>query len=366
MGASALLLLAAPLLAAQRDDLLGDPYPFEIRPLDAAYGHLIEGAFREPLGLSFDAVAQELLVADSKAGRVGIFDAEGLPLFAFGGPRVLSDPRRLCADANGRIFVLDSEASQLKVFSYRGEPLEPLYFPAPPGEVGSIANIGSFERDAAGNWYIIDAEKQRALVYGPNLDFLFALRPGKEPFGRMTALAVAADGVIAVLDFRGSPVRLFDPEGHFLLAFGDRSLGLQGFAAPMAVEFDEYGYLFVVDMLRHDIKIFDREGRFCGRFGGWFGPYTGGRNPGEMLYPVDVAIAPQGAIYVAERFGNRVQLFSREARPGQGAPPAAGAPIEAASPRNQSSPSGESNGRNTGPDQRKEVPRRAGGDGGNA
>ena len=65
--------------------------------------------------------------------------------------------------------------------------------------------------------------------------------------------------------------------------------------------FDEEGRLFVVDMLRHDVKIFDIEGTFLGQFGGWFGPETGGRAPGEMLYPNDIAIAPDGhAFYIDE------------------------------------------------------------------
>ena len=76
--------------------------------------------------------------------------------------------------------------------------------------------------------------------------------------------------------------------------------------------FDEDEYLYVVDMLRHDVKIFNLDGRFQGLFGGWFGPQTRGRAPGEMLYPTAITIAPEGRIYVSERFGNRVQAFERQ------------------------------------------------------
>ena len=87
------------------------------------------------------------------------------------------------------------------------------------------------------------------------------------------------------------------------------------FTAAAAVAFDEQGFLYAVDLLKHDVKVFTVHGEFVARFGGWFSPETRGRSPGELLYPTDIAVDPAGPIYVAERYGQRVQVFQREPLP---------------------------------------------------
>jgi len=293
-------------------------YPYAVVPVDAIRGHLMNGWFKEPVDVHFDALAQELLVADSKNGLIGIFDPEGTPLFTFGGKQLLTDPRKVVTTEDGSIFVLDADQSEIKAFSYRGEILPPLRFayPATEEESGGVAKVNAFCRDAEGNWYVGDVDRPQVLVYDADLKLKFAIRP--EPagarFGVISGLAVAPDGAIAVTDFKETPVQLFDSKGRFLAGWGARDIGIENFSAPADVAFDEEGHVFVVDMLRHDVKIFSRTGEFRGFFGGWYSAETGGRGPGEMLYPSGITIAPDGFIYVAERFGQRVQIFTREPR----------------------------------------------------
>ena len=296
-------------------------YPYEIYPVDAIRGHLMEGEFREPTDVFFDAAARELYAVDSKNATIGIFNEEGVPLFAFGGVTRLMDPKLVKVTAQGTIYVLDSDPTTIKAFNYRGEPLEPVWFSSPEGDV----RVGAFTVDAAGNWYVADAERPRLLVYDAEGALLVSIprEDGVGEFVHITGVAVSAEGLIAVIDYKGTPVQIFDRVGHFVSGFGERDIGLQDFTAPVAVTFDEQGYLYVVDMLRHDVKIFDVKGVFQGMFGGWASPETAGRGPGEMLYPRGVAVAPGGAIYVAERFGNRVQIFGRRPKSAdEGAAPA--------------------------------------------
>lgn len=298
-------------------------YPYLVVPEDAIYGHLMNGYFKEPVAVHFDEDAQELLVADSKNGLIGIFDAEGIPVFAFGAQSVMTDPRRVASGADGSIFVLDSDQSEVKEFSYRGEIRAPRRFayPAIDDIGGGVARVSAFTLDAAGKWYVADSDLPQVLVYDAELNFEFAIRP--EPaaarFGLISSLAVADDGTIAVTDFKETPVQLFDRKGRFLVGWGERDIGVENFSAPVDVEFDEDGRVFVVDMLRHDVKIFSRSGDFLGVFGGWFSATTGGRAPGEMLYPSGIAIARGGFIYIVERFGGRVQMFIRRPRDGEDA-----------------------------------------------
>ena len=335
-------LLSATLLAAAAGAQSRPPpppapvYPLEIVPVDAIRGHLLEGPFVEPLGVCFDAEAHEVLVADSKNSLIGIYDPLGVPLFSFGGDRLLGDPRRVAVGADGMILVLDSTQSVIKRFSYRGEPLEPLSFayPAQGDEPAGSVRVASFALAPDGRLIVADADRPQVLAYSPDGELLFTIRPGKAAarFAGISDVAVSRDGLIAVTDLKETPVQIFDAQGRFLRGFGARDIAREDFTAPVAIEFDEDGRLFVVDMLRHDVKIFGPDGVFLGQFGGWFGPEGMGRRPGEMLYPTDIAIAPGGLIYVVERYGNRVQLFRRQARKGaesdsqQPAPPPAPEP----------------------------------------
>lgn len=313
------LLLAGAVAAQVRPGSEQGPvYPHEIVPVDAIRGHLMEGVFREPVGLCYDAAHDELFVADGKNGLIGIYDRDGVPLFTFGGPRLLTDPKHVEVGEDGTIYVLDAVQTQVKVFSYRGEPKDPLVFTYPETDTAEAgtARVGSFTLGPEGRFYVADLDLPQVLVYDPELHLERIIRPveGQSSFSAISGLAVSAQGLLAVVDFKATPVQVFDREGRFLLGFGAREIAREDFTAPIAVAFDGEGFLFVVDMLRHDVKIFTLDGKFAGSFGGWFSPETGGRSPGEMLYPTDIALAPEGRLYVAERFGNRVQIFDRRPR----------------------------------------------------
>lgn len=294
------------------------PYPWEVVPEDALHGYLSEGNFREPIGVFWERTAGELYVADSKNARIGIFDDEFTPVFSFGGAAVLLEPRTVLADGDGTIFVLDVARTELLRFNYRGEAEEPLRFlrPASSGEPAPIG-IAALARTADGGWLVADRDENRVWRFDADLAPAGELPPpiGRSHFDLVADVAVADDGLIAVCDQRGVPVvHVYDASGKLLAAFGEHDIGLDNFTSPIAVAFDESGYLYVVDLLRHDVKVFTPDGRFVSRFGGWFSPETRGRAPGELLYPSDVAIAPGGPIFVAERFGQRVQVFVRRER----------------------------------------------------
>lgn len=333
-AASVLLTMWA--LAPQTRDARGAPqqrtapptYPFTIEPRDALWGHLDEGRFREPMGVYFEPIARELYVADSKNGRIGIFDHEGTPLFTFGGSALLIEPKAVLASRDGTIFVLDSARADVREFSYRGELKHVLAFPRPstpmssnePSSSKSVESagavvVGSFTRDSAGRWYVIDRELLRVFVYTPERVFLREIPPpaGRTEFVAPSDVAVSPKGLVAVSDQRGAPaLHVYDAENRLVGAFGGRDIGLSDFTSAVGVAFDEHEYLFAVDMLRHDVKVFTADGRFMAHFGGWFAPETRGRAPGELLYPVDIEVAAEGPIFIAERFGQRVQIFDRK------------------------------------------------------
>lgn len=320
-SASSLLVLALLQSTRQRPEVQAPPpYPWNIEAQDAIYGHLSEGEFREPIGVFFEPTARELYVADSKNSRIGIFSADCIPVFSFGGAAVMLEPKSVLVDDQGTIHVLDAVRTELRRFNYRGEDAEPLSFtrPAPDGGVSEPLAIAAVTREPQGRWIVAERDSNRVWIFAADGAVVAELAPpiGKQSFGSVSDVAVSNTGLIAVCDQQGAPaVHVYDAKGSMLAAFGGRDIGIDNFTAPIAVEFDENGFLYAVDMLRHDVKIFTPAGQFVARFGGWFSPQTRGRAPGELLYPSDIAIAPGGSIYVAERFGQRVQLFVRKPLP---------------------------------------------------
>ena len=59
----------------------------------------------------------------------------------------------------------------------------------------------------------------------------------------------------------------------------------------------------MTDELRHQVKIFDDQGKMLDQFGG-LGPGVG-----QISFPTDVAVDSKGLIYVTERGNSRVQVF---------------------------------------------------------
>jgi hypothetical protein len=305
-------------------------YPYDLVPVDAIYGHLSEGAFSEPVGVCFDAEARELLVADSKNGLIGIYNSELTPVFAFGGPATLVEPLKVRALPGGNICVLDALQTELRRFTYRGDALPGLRFlhEPSPGATPEAVRIHSFEIAADGRWFIGAQEKDAGRLFTFDRDgkFVRELEVSKKAgsFRSIVDMALSREGRLAVVDQACVPaIHVYEPDGTLSAAFGAHDVGLQDFTAPIAVAFDEEGYLYAVDLLKHDVKIFTVKGDFLGHFGGWTSTPTRGRGPGELLYPVDIACAPGGRIFVAERYGQRVQVFERRAKP---APKLAAAP----------------------------------------
>ena len=89
------------------------------------------------------------------------------------------------------------------------------------------------------------------------------------------------------------------------------SLGTDPSIAPSGVTVAADGTLFVIDSLQDHIRVFDRDGIPVATWG------ESGDNPGQFRFHVsgggyygDLAIGPDGNLYVMEPFGSRVQVLS--------------------------------------------------------
>jgi DNA-binding beta-propeller fold protein YncE len=287
---------------AQKDDEeKEEKIVLEARPLTSFWQHLYEGDFRSPGAVFYDPWAQEVLVCDTGNDLVGIFDRDGLPVFAFGRNEHLRTPVAVAADRTGRIYVLDADRKRIKLFSYRGEYLSDLELPGLPAEM----SISTFTIDLDGNLFLAEGQSGQIFMY--DRDRKLRLRfseAGDEPGQTRSVAAIASTRTeIVVIDHLGTAVQVFDRRGNLLRSWGEHAMGTQNFSLPSGVAVDQSGHVLVVDALRHDIKVFDSSGKYLDHFGGL------GTGPGEVAQPSGIAIDETGRMYVAEKLGNRVQVL---------------------------------------------------------
>jgi DNA-binding beta-propeller fold protein YncE len=166
---------------------------------------------------------------------------------------------------------------------------------------------------------------------------------GPNALGNPTGIAVAPTGEIWVCDTANDRLQVFDAEGNFLREFGSHGAGPGQFDfgvenaefdghSPLehrcSLAFDESGALYVADAANHRVQRFQDSvwqsvvHACCAlQVDGTPMPYpTSGGMPdlvigvegtdaGEFLFASDVAIAPNGDIYIGDRRRVDVQRF---------------------------------------------------------
>jgi DNA-binding beta-propeller fold protein YncE len=269
--------------------------------------------FQAPTGVVFDAKRGELVVANSGLQRIEFLTADGRPKARFlhrvrrpDGEVVDGQPRALAVTHDGRLLVVDFQATYVDVLDFRGRSVGRLELPERdatladgPGAV-AVEPGGTFlvsTRGEAGRIYRFGSDYRRLGEWGVS-----GGAPGE--LSRICCLAALPDGRV-VVGCAGTElaVQIFDAQGAYLKGFGRHDVGAGNFSLASGVTTTADGRIWVVDELRQTLQVFDSEGSYIGRVG------TGGEGPGEFLYPNSIAALGDTLFAVTERVGNRVQLL---------------------------------------------------------
>ncbi|MBA4178783.1 MAG: hypothetical protein C0505_19845 [Leptothrix sp. (in: Bacteria)] len=114
-------------------------------------------------------------------------------------------------------------------------------------------------------------------------------------------VTIDSDGTRYVADAGVNRVLVYDRDDRFL-----RTLGAEGQFRPTDIAIAG-NRLYVVDILNHQIHVLDkRNGDLMFKFG------KGGSGKGEFFQPTNIAIGPDGDVYVAETGNFRVQRLSAD------------------------------------------------------
>lgn len=237
----------------QRAVVVFDPVAGELRILRQSDGLT---SFIMPTGLAIGD-GGEVLVTDSEAGQVARLDANGNTRPPIG-KGVLVRPTGIAYDRQRqRIFVADTDASDIKVFDRQGRLLE------------TIGGHGA--------------------------------EPGE--FNRPTYLAIAHNSLY-VSDTMNARVQVLDLEsGAYLRTIGMRGLYVGQLARPKGVAVDGEGRVYVVESFHDHLLIYDAEGNLLLPIGG-----TGYASDNFYL-PAGLWVDGGGRVYVADMFNGRVVTY---------------------------------------------------------
>ena len=241
-----------------------------------------------------------LVVADTGNGRL-VRLAYRNGVVSGGTPVLLPQlpyPVRLQLDSQGGLWVLDRKVRRIGRVDPTGAfagYLEVRGVTSPEAVVP-----GAFKLDAAGNVYLLDLAGVRVLV----LDASGAVQrqldlPRKPAF--FTDVAVDPAGTVYAVDAAGGAVWSAPKSAK---AFALLAKGLKdnmSFPGSLAVS---RGRLFVVDQNGDGVVVLGLDGSYQGRQLGI------GWSEGLVYYPAQLCLDESGSAFLADRYNNRVQIFS--------------------------------------------------------
>jgi peptidylamidoglycolate lyase len=244
---------------------------------------------------------------------VSVIDGASGRLLRSWGANQFIMPHGLTIDHDGNVWLTDVALQQVFKFTKEGQLLLTLGERGRPGADQGHFNLPT---DVAvlrdGSFYVSDGYRNsRVIKFAADGRYEFewgakGAAPGQ--FILPHGIAVDAGGRIYVCDRSNSRLQVFDGKGRFLAQWKGPQIG-----RPYGVSVGPGGHVFLIDggdpsvkqSERGKVVELDAEGNVLETFG------TFGKAPGEFQLGHDIAVGPDGAVYVAEGSGKRVQKFTR-------------------------------------------------------
>jgi DNA-binding beta-propeller fold protein YncE len=281
------------------------------------------GRFSEPRAIAVDPGTGRFYVAD-RSGRIQLFERDGKPVLEWRLPEYRQgQPVGLAVEAAGTLLVSDSHYHRLLRYAADGSRVLATW-----GSEGKGPGQLTFGRDvvvdSAGSIYAGDygGLNDRILKFSPAGEFILEWggkggAPGKfeRPQGMAVERRPGGEEAILVADCANHRVQRFTPEGKWLSSFGSLGEGPGELKYPMGIAVGGDGSIYVSEWGNNRVQRFDASGRHAGFWG------RPGRAEGELATPWEIAAGPGDRLYIADCGNHRIQAFEW---PRGAAAPAAG------------------------------------------
>ena len=244
---------------------------------------------------------------------VSVIDGTSGKLLSSWGENRFIMPHGLTVDHEGHLWLTDVGLHQVFKFTAEGRLLLTLGEAGVSGEDSSHFNLPT---DVAvlkdSSFYVSDGYKNtRVMKFTAHGQFEFQWgQPGKGEgeFRLPHGLTIDSRGRVIVCDRENERLQVFDARGRFLELWQGSQIG-----KPYGIANSADGGVLVIDggspslkpQLRGKAVELDAAGRVIDTFGSF------GKEPGQFQLGHDIAVGPDGAVYVAEGTGARVQKFVR-------------------------------------------------------
>ncbi len=254
-----------------------------------------EYTFSKP---SFNAVVDDVLYVTDRWG-IYIYDFKKKTVKLMGSD-LLGNPAGIDVSSDGDILVGD----MLLKAVYLMRPKAKKVARVGAGTLKSPGGVAFDEKN--GRLVIVDVKEHNVKVYDRDGKFVFAIGERGTETGKFNFpydVEVDDRGDIYVVDSGNFRVQKFDSTGKHLLSFGSVGISPGQFARPKAIALDSDDNIYVVDAAFANFQIFDKHGRALLAVG------TTGREPGQFLLPIGIAIDRDDKVYVVDQLNKRIQIF---------------------------------------------------------
>lgn len=192
----------------------------------------------------------------------------------------------------GKLYVADSRAGGVAVFDFVGRKF---YFIEGTG-AGRFKRPVNVTIDSDGTKYIVDVGRNEVVVYDANERYVKTLG-AKSQFRPVDVLI--AGNRLYVTDVERNEVRVLDKEaGNTLFSFGAGEL-----AQPTNLALAPEGDVYVVETANFRVSRYKPDGKLVSRFG------EVGQTYGTFARPKGIATDRAGLVYVGDSAFQNVQIF---------------------------------------------------------
>ena len=215
-----------------------------------------QGQFKSPHGVTVDG-AGNILVADTDNHHIQKFTANGQFLSAVGTkgkkPLEFDTPIDTVFNArNDKVYVVDYKNSRVQILN------SDLSFSSTFGKKGSgkgqFSDMGDIACDSTGRVYVVDTGNSDIKVFTAKGQFLMTFGRGElnYPWG----IAIDSNDNVYVSDYLNHCICLFTSEGQLVTSFGRWGSGPGEFDSPEGMTVDSSGVVYVCDYNNNRIQVF--------------------------------------------------------------------------------------------------------------